>query len=598
MFLGPVLFLALQAPPQLELTVANRQLTGVLRLSVGASVAGRQIKVTATDVGARLTPSERDVGGTVPLEAVSGVLGIRSGIGGTKAAPFESGALIGAIGYKEEGSPLRTFSPVRVPIPGAPVSVKSILTGPNQRLVDNIAGFPVTGGAHFTLNVAMASTPAATNAGYVTVIFLNRDKREVSRSKILFSPTVLDFGTIRTDSRGRFHLPIPESVSNADLVFTAKYQGDWTQQALMGSAGSELKFNNHFLSALERTLPVGQTPLTVLYPRADYRSIFTNPAGAGQIQAEWDQVAPQVQMAFFAEHAIDDMPAGPLAAMVANLRAKHIGLGLEILATNWYHEPPGGNGLEGFSDPGSANRTVGKLLRAGAVVDEIAMDEPLWFAHYYSGPNQLQCTIDQLAGRVAVIDRIFTAAFPNIAICDTEPFPAVSSQAGWQADYGRWCRAFEKAVGKPLTAGHLDFDWGNPLLNMGPSGQTPNPAAIALLARRCAGVMRSHDMRVGMIFNGGGYPTATTDAGWMGQTRFHIRALSVAGLGFDRAVVDSWDKYPAATFPESDPNALSSLIPAARATLVHAARLAGGHQSGAAQTFRSDAQRSRPSMGL
>ena len=50
-------------------------------------------------------------------------------------------------------------------------------------------------------------------------------------------------------------------------------------------------------------------------------------------------------------------------------------------------------------DRSSANQTVAKLLRAGATVSYISMDEPLWFGHYYSDKNACRSSIDNLAER-------------------------------------------------------------------------------------------------------------------------------------------------------------------------------------------------------
>lgn len=54
--------------------------------------------------------------------------------------------------------------------------------------------------------------------------------------------------------------------------------------------------------------------------------------------------------------------------MALALDRRRIALNIGILPTNSFHEPPCGGGVEGYSDPGSANQTVAKLLRAGASV--------------------------------------------------------------------------------------------------------------------------------------------------------------------------------------------------------------------------------------
>ena len=128
-----------------------------------------------------------------------------------------------------------------------------------------------------------------------------------------------------------------------------------------------------------------------------------------------------------------------------------MGIGLESLATNWFHEPPCGAGIEGYCDPGTTNRIVSKLLKASGALDYIGMDVLLWFGHYYGGKNACKSSIQNLAERVAVIIKIYTAAFPNVIVGDIEPFPAVSNQPNWQADYAAWVKAFHNATGTPLA---------------------------------------------------------------------------------------------------------------------------------------------------
>jgi hypothetical protein len=123
--------------------------------------------------------------------------------------------------------------------------------------------------------------------------------------------------------------------------------------------------------------------------------------------------------------------------------------------------------VEGYSDPGSANQTVARLMRAGASVSLIEMDEPLWFGHYYTGKSACRSLIENVAERTAVIVKIYTAAFPNVIVGDGEPFPAVSSQPNWAADYAAWTAAFRKATDMPLAFLNLDFNWGDPRLNTG-----------------------------------------------------------------------------------------------------------------------------------
>jgi hypothetical protein len=253
------------------------------------------------------------------------------------------------------------------------------------------------------------------------------------------------------------------------------------------------------------------------------------------------------------------MPDEALTRLVHDLNSHHLALEVGILATNSFHEPACGGGVEGYSDPGSANATVAKLLRAGASLSIIGMDEPLYFGHYYQGKNACRSTIQEVAQRTAVIVKIYAAAFPNLIVGDSEPFPAISNEKGWQGDYAKWVTAFHAAAGTPLSFTDIDFNWGDPALNRKDAPGMSNPAAIAALARTIAPVLRANGAAVGMIYTGFG-GGQLTDARWMTQARAHMDAVESSGIKPDHITVVSWDKFPATTVPESNPDALSNLV--------------------------------------
>jgi hypothetical protein len=46
----------------------------------------------------------------------------------------------------------------------------------------------------------------------------------------------------------------------------------------------------------------------------------------------------------------------------------------------------------------------------------------------------------------------------------------------------------------------------------------------------------------------------------MAQARTHMDAVARSGINPDRLIFTTWDKFPANTFPESNPSALASLL--------------------------------------
>ena len=557
-------FQYLHPAPSLRLTRSGKAVAGILTGSDGKPIAGAAVTLTAVDTRARIWPTDRRLSGTVPDGAATAVIGIRVGLEGACVCAGPTGAIVGGIHYNEQGRPPQDVSPVSVPIEGAPMSLRTLALVPGKTYAPNLRQFSVTAGATYTFDAWIAATDTAEDAGYVTVVFLDSAGKGLLRRNLWLRPSIVPLGRQTTDAHGAFSLALPDEVASAPAEIRAEFAGS---PALRPSlAVVPLPSGPATLPALERTNPTGAAPLTILGPHAaELGALFADTLPAKRQQ--WDRVAPQIQAVRLTAGAIMALPDATLARIAEDLSARHIALGLEVLATNWYHEPACGGGVEGFIDPGAVNQVVAKLLKARATVDFIAMDEPLWYGHFYSGRNACHNPIQDLARRVAVIVRIYTAAFPNLAVGDIEPFPAVSSQPGWQEAYASWVRAFQAESGTPLSFLHLDFDWAHPQLNGGPAHSIANPEAIAALARQAADVAQRNHLLVGMIMNGGGPPTARSDAEWIEQAHRHIQALESSGIHFDHVLLETWDKYPARTFPDTDPNTLSGLVAFYRRTV-------------------------------
>ncbi len=299
----------------------------------------------------------------------------------------------------------------------------------------------------------------------------------------------------------------------------------------------------------------GPRPQIWYGPRAsDFVPIFEGTAPEGP----WDQIAGRVGVLSLNEKTIRGMSDEALARLVRDLDRRHIAFGLGILPINWFRETPCGHGIEGYSDPNSAKKTLAKLQTAGAKVRFITMDEPLWFGHYYSGPQACRSSLDNLAERTSVLVKIYTASYPDAVVGETEPFPALSTQRGWAEGYADWQAAFQKANGTPLVFLDLDFNWGDPRLNTGGAHDGSNAPAVAQLARQVFSVARRNGLKVGMIYWGGG---SGRDAQWMDNARLHVREIDASGVHPDHAAFTSWNPAPARNFPSTDPNALASLIP-------------------------------------
>lgn len=524
----------------------------------GQAVANARIAVEAVDVGAAMGPQQRSLSGTVPATAATAIIGMRANLEGSCVCDGPAAAIVGGIHYAERGTNRHVdISPVSLPIEGAPASVRTLKLTPGMNYAPNFQKFPVTPGATFDLSTSMAATANASHAGYVTIIFIGDAGKDAQREFLWFEPSHRSLGEATTDADGIFQMKLPSAVALAKPTIRATFAGDAGMRAAIAEhaaikAGASTP-------ALVQLLADKHGKLVIFAPRKDFFRAFENGASWPDLEKQWKKGSAIVNMFALGEGQIRTMPDDMLARLVHELNNHHVALGIEILATNWFHEPPCGGGVEGYSDPGSANSTVAKLLRAGASPSMIRMDEPLFFGHYYQGKNACRSPIENVAQRTAVIVKIYTAAFPDLIVGDAEPFPAISNQNGWQADYAKWVAAFHAATGTPLSFTDIDINWSDPRLNRPGPPATSDPGAIAGLSRTVAQVLRANKLAVGMYYTGfGGGPL--TDARWMAQAREHMDAVEHAGIAPDHVIITSWDPYPALTFPETNPDALSSLL--------------------------------------
>jgi hypothetical protein len=197
----------------------------------------------------------------------------------------------------------------------------------------------------------------------------------------------------------------------------------------------------------------GMSPVSTPEGRHNWDKVFLQP------DAAWPEILDHVQVISATEQALNHLSDNELVQVIARLNQHNIKLSVAVLAQNWVNEPKCGFGVEGYSDPAGNARLVAKLLRAGARVSYLGMDEPLFFGHYYNGKNACHSSIGNIGDRVVVILREYLRVFPNASIIDTEPFPAISDRPGWRDDYKEWALAFRTATGRSIDGINIDINW-------------------------------------------------------------------------------------------------------------------------------------------
>jgi hypothetical protein len=220
-----------------------------------------------------------------------------------------------------------------------------------------------------------------------------------------------------------------------------------------------------------------------------------------------------------------------LAKAFSKLNQHHIPFAMETLAQSWVHQPECGHGVEGYYDPPGARKTAEKIKAAGGELAYVAMDEPLWYGHYYSGPNACRSDINNVAERAAAIIAEYKKVFPNVVVIDIEPFPAITDQPGWQNDYRRWMQAFNQATGMPIKALHVDINWGH--------------ANWQQSLRETVRFAQDATLPIGIIYNGDTHNDHGTSEGWLASAVDNFTVIERRmGIHPAQAIFHSWDKFP------------------------------------------------------
>ena len=185
---------------------------------------------------------------------------------------------------------------------------------------------------------------------------------------------------------------------------------------------------------------------------SDYLNLF-------QPDAPWVKASEAVQVfktsARFLANASDET----LSRMFADLRRRHIALGMEALMLTVTAKC--GAGIEGYSSLQAIAMVVSRIKRLGADLDYVAMDEPLEFGHYSQLPNACQSTLADIANDVAVKVRAVRQIYPNVQVGDIEGIGLVGPQSNI-GELMEWTRYYQSAVGTPLSFLHVDVLWSGP----------------------------------------------------------------------------------------------------------------------------------------
>jgi hypothetical protein len=256
--------------------------------------------------------------------------------------------------------------------------------------------------------------------------------------------------------------------------------------------------------------------------------------------APWANARSKIEVFKMPTHAITHMGDGQLRAVFSYLKDHHIAFAVEYGPLSFTDSC--GRGVEGFHPPGQPRNLSVLIKRLGGTIDYIAMDEPLFYGHYWNGRSACHWPISRVAQEAAQTIAEFRGEFPHLVVGDIEPINGVPDP-NWLASTRYWIESF-RGAGEPLAFFHDDMIWHTPV-----TARTP----------QLLGLLRQEDVRFGVIFNSMG--EIRSDREWLGSAEQNIHEYAQSGLPEpDDVLFQSWRPFPTHTLPESDPSALTYLV--------------------------------------
>jgi hypothetical protein len=249
---------------------------------------------------------------------------------------------------------------------------------------------------------------------------------------------------------------------------------------------------------------------------------------------------------------------GQLNSVVFDLNRRGIAIAVAVGVMNVPHDPPSGCGglgnVEGYGTVQQAAKIAGAIKAAGGRIKYLVMDEPLYFGHYYSQvPGKgagCHSSIQQIVQLIKPTLDVYRQTFPDLIVGEVEPTFFIDGQTDWRGDFSSWAAAYRATTGRPLAFMHLDIEW--PLHNGVEDALAVYGASQGLQRQGLLG-------KIGIIYNGSRQDKS--DESWMKAARDHLMLMEGQNkLRPEHIIFQSWTPNPTHAMPESDPNALTSLV--------------------------------------
>jgi len=273
----------------------------------------------------------------------------------------------------------------------------------------------------------------------------------------------------------------------------------------------------------------------------DYMGLLSDPAA-------WRESAAKVSVFKVSAQFVLDGEPDMIRSVFNGMHARHIKMALEMGSVVRL-DPCGGG--EGYAPPDMADKMGKKLRGLGVTLDEMALDEPVWFGHEMTAGmtplHQPYCAypLKVVAQRAAMAIKAMRKYFPaaQVGFIDVVTTSMVPP-AQLARDDGEFASLLQDEIGARLAFFHADIAW-----------KTNWQAALPLFKRE----MRARHIPFGIII--GGSPNQRTNQAWVDMALRRLRAIEAdPALRPDQIVAQSWQNLPTRMLPETKPGSQTYLL--------------------------------------
>ncbi len=512
----------------------SQQVTGTLKDQAGVPIAGATIEFAVTALDGAGLFAQYTLTGTVPAGATQADVGLRvnteCGCAGTSEfflydARYVQGSETanrvpnssfaqGLNGWGFWGTGTTRLEPSDQ----GQGQMLHVTVTPSQTAAINSTRFPASAGATYTLTFSARVGSGSAGSGYFDIVFLDSSKEE-TRKQIPLKTAVVTIGSTTTDKEGAFRFTLSHMASGKFLL-EARYPGGMQYLPEIASA-----------TVLGPT-PIPPTPvpsdLVWFAPNMgsrDYAELFKKPA-------QWSRARSRINVVKFYTQNVLEYPC-PIcgddtlktfveAQAFQKLKEWGIAISVEVGVVKEY-------GCTGEEEFRGAKTAIQNIQANGGVIAFLDMDEPFIGGQQVINGKTCGHTMEKSATVTSQFIQQVKAAYPNIIVGDTEPYPYFSVP-----ELERWIVAVKDRGATPAFF-HLDVDIERVRVER---------SNVSADLQRLSQFFRQRGIPFGVIFTSN-WHAAYSDRAYFDSTMEWVRTVNAAIGRPQHVIFNSWQGAPA-----------------------------------------------------